>query len=927
MHGLSDCPAAEEFEQILRTPGLEHDFDRLARHLETCSRCAETAEQLMAQAVFIQTPAGTAAPPQDPEHEAVEALIGRLKKWHASEVAQATLSKEATPGSEAAEATADGFSFLAPALRPDELGRLGGYRVLKVLGRGGMGIVFLAEDPQLKRPVALKTMKPSRAAHPGARERFLREARAAAAIKHDHIVTIYQVGEDRDVPYLAMELLEGETLESRLQRARRLPVAEVLRISREIAEGLDAAHRSRLIHRDIKPSNIWLESGRVVSRGVVSGTSEQDGNGPSITHDSPLTTHHSPRVKILDFGLARADGDADNPNLTESGFIVGTPAYMAPEQARPGAADHRSDLFSLGCVLYRLCTGEAPFRGTDILTTLAAVARDTPKPPAELNREVPPALSDLVTQLLAKDPAERPSSARAVVEAIEGIEAIPAVRSDLSAATTAAVRVELPDGRPVTVTVGAGETPVGKVAVRVTELPATQKRPRRWAVTVVLSRRWAVTVVLSLLLGILAAGIAVYRIQTDKGELTITSESDDVEVVVKQNGKLVRIVDAKTGKAITLTLRSGTYELELKGDPEGLKLDLDNVSLRRGDTRLAKIKRVPPPIAQTEKVGEVGQFYVGHNRGIHTVAFSPDGQQILTGDGAPTDATVDCDIQLFDVSTRERVGRLKGPQSQILAAAFSADGKRVVAGSAWPDSFIRVWDVESRKVVGEFEHARFLEGRVMGGVYGVAFTADGGHVLSCGYDRTVRMWKVETEREVRRFEGLRSVVRCLAVSRDRRFLACGGCLSDGSILVWEVETGKPVRRFEGHTWSGESGETSVAFSPDGQSIVSGGYDSTMRLWDIPSGKEVRRFTGHTAAINGVSFSPDGGRILSASFDCSVRLWDAETGRELRPPFTGHTKRVTSVSFSPDGRFAVSGSDDSTVRLWRLPDPTAAKDRP
>src|SRR5262249_20677278 len=151
-------------------------------------------------------------------------------------------------------------------------------------------------------------------------------------------------------------------------------------------------------------------------------------------------------------------------------------------------------------------------------------------------------------------------------------------------------------------------------------------------------------------LGILAAGIAVYRIQTDEGELVITSESDEVEVVVKKSGKLVRIVDAKTDKAITLTLRSGTYELELKGDPEGLKLDLDNVSLRRGETRLAKIERVLPPTADWEKVREVHRF-VGHGEGIQPVAFSPDGRQILTGAHGPANMYADCDIQLWDVST------------------------------------------------------------------------------------------------------------------------------------------------------------------------------------------------------------------------------------------------------------------------------------
>jgi len=175
------------------------------------------------------------------------------------------------------------LNFLAPAEGPGEIGRLGGYRILKILGSGGMGVVFHAEDPALQRPVAVKAMLPRMAASASARLRFLREGRAAASLHHDHIVPIYQVGEDRGVPFLAMPLLRGESLEDRLKREGEgaLPPAEVCRIGREIAEGLAAAHARGLVHRDVKPANVWLES-----------------DGESVMPTSG-------RVKILDFGLAR----------------------------------------------------------------------------------------------------------------------------------------------------------------------------------------------------------------------------------------------------------------------------------------------------------------------------------------------------------------------------------------------------------------------------------------------------------------------------------------------------------------------------------------------------------------------------------------------------------------------------------------------
>jgi serine/threonine protein kinase len=304
---------------------------------------------------------------------------------------------EATRTLQSEAASGELTDFLAPPQAPDELGRLGGFRILKILGHGGMGVVFQGEDPRLGRKVAIKAMLPHLAGSKSSQERFLREARAAAALEHDHIVPILQVGEDRGAPFIVMPFLQGEPLDERLKREKLVSVAEVLRIGWEAAEGLAAAHQRGLIHRDIKPANIWLEGDKR-------------------------------RVKILDFGLARAT--SDSTGLTQTGAIVGTPQYMAPEQAAGKKdLDHRCDLFSLGCVLYRLSTGQVPFKGDDTLAILSALALDEPRPPSALRQDVPESLSDLVMQLLAKKPQERPESAQAVVEAIQEIEAQTAASS------------------------------------------------------------------------------------------------------------------------------------------------------------------------------------------------------------------------------------------------------------------------------------------------------------------------------------------------------------------------------------------------------------------------------------------------------------------------------------------------------------------
>jgi serine/threonine protein kinase len=280
--------------------------------------------------------------------------------------------------------------FLAPAQRPDELGRLGPYRVLKVLGHGGMGMVFLADDPHLKRAVALKVMLPHVGQAPAARERFLREARAAAALEHDHIVPVYQIGVDRGVTFIAMPFLKGMNLEDYLKKKGDLAVPQILRIGREVAKGLAAAHDKGLVHRDIKPANLWL-----------------DANAKG-------------RIKILDFGLARP-AHVDE-QLTQVGTILGTPAYMSPEQAAGQPVGPASDLFSLGAVLYRLCTGRKPFSGPNTYAILTALATEQPPPVRDRNPAVTPAFAGLIMQLLEKDPARRPASAKQVAETIYAIE-------------------------------------------------------------------------------------------------------------------------------------------------------------------------------------------------------------------------------------------------------------------------------------------------------------------------------------------------------------------------------------------------------------------------------------------------------------------------------------------------------------------------
>jgi serine/threonine-protein kinase len=351
----------------------EKQEELLARHLAECDICQRELER----------------------------LAGRQKDWskvslalqQEAESSQSSrrVARDGRPHVERGEYTADdstadfAVDFLEPPSSPEAIGRLGDIDILEVIGRGGMGVVLKGYQPELKRLVAVKVLASHLAVSGPARQRFAREAQAAAAILHPNVMPIFTVHSGGKVPYLVMPLLAGESLQQRITRNGPLNLVDVLRIGMQAAQGLAAAHAQGVVHRDVKPSNILLEKG-------------------------------VDRVMLSDFGLARTIDDA---SITRTGLIAGTPQYMSPEQVRGESLDARSDLFSLGSVLYTMATGRPPFRAESTYGILRRITDAAPRPIREINPDIPAWLTAIVDRLLAKRPADRFSSAEEAAVLLE----------------------------------------------------------------------------------------------------------------------------------------------------------------------------------------------------------------------------------------------------------------------------------------------------------------------------------------------------------------------------------------------------------------------------------------------------------------------------------------------------------------------------
>ncbi len=908
MSAPPDCPGSEAWQALLAGEIAPDEAERCERHLRACPACRDGLDRAEADADHLRRLARQVGDPTVMPADPTLRLV--LERLHDSQ----------GPEPAAPHEPLDLF-FLVPADRPDLLGRLGPYEVQAVIGQGGMGVVLKAFEPALHRLVAIKVLSPVLAGSATARQRFTREARAAAAVSHDHIVAVYGVSEVNGLPYLVMQYVAGESLQDRLDRAGPLDVTEVVRLGLQTAQALAAAHAQGLIHRDIKPANILLEG----------------------EPDAPASTA---RVKITDFGLARM---ADDVALTQAGVVAGTPEYMAPEQARGEAVDHRADLFSLGSVLYAMCTGRPPFRGSTAYSVLRQVVDDVPRPLRALNSDMPEWLETLVARLMANDPAERFPSAAEVAGLLEGYLAHRQQPTTVAAPPVPPPPTDVRAGKPEDPEAGSPPAAEGRQGGRRLRLLVASVG---FLGSLVLAALWLVLLVRALLPATDVPGRPVRA-----GRHPVPGLHTLIDQDFRGAGDLPPgfILYGEEGAAI-------------RRDDEGLRVTLPAPRKGRDVAGVTLPMRVAGDFEITTgyELLEANRPTAGHGVGfelsltIDTPRRQSLGFSRLTrvkeGDvywsaRVTTDENDKQQYQHKSSSTNARSGRMRLVRSGEVVTYWAADGAsgvfqrlfdqhlgtedvtsiRLAASPGWAanpvDIRIKGLRVRARGAGEVGAGAGGQDGSGDGESGGLPMPLIGLAVLGflvVGIGLAVRHGRRRRKELAPHLADDEPVGRAAgAAAAWPAWLAVWLALA-GLGLVTLGLTGNgdatangavpAARLLRGHTGPVHD----VRFTPDGRLVSGSGWpagDQTVRLWDPAAGQELGCIPT-PAQIHALDLTPDGRFALAGLGNGGILYIDLQTRQVVRT-LRGHGGSVGWVTFAADGRHAFSASGDGTARQWEL----------
>jgi WD40 repeat protein len=740
----AECPDPVRLEQLAGGELSAAEQAELTQHLDTCIRCQRVLEALTS----VQESWVAAARAQRTTTPAADSAYWRaLRKLEQDE---ADLRETRLPDTVTQELSLD---FLEPAADAQYIGRLQDYEVIRIIGQGGMGAVLQAFDRCLQRNVAIKVLAGRVANNSTAYKRFCREARAAAAIRHENVVAIHAVDEIHGRPYLVMEYVPGVSLEQYLEDKGQLELTEILRIAAQTAAGLAAAHEQGLIHRDIKPANILIEQ------------------------------NHQ-RVKLTDFGLARA---SDDVKLTQSGTVAGTPLYMAPEQALGETLDPRADLFSLGSVLYAMCTGVTPFEAQTPLAVLRRITEEMPRPVREIRSDVPEWLEEIIERLQAKKRDDRFESAAQVAELLN--QYLSHLRQPS--------RIMMPCS------------------------PRVRNRRRR--------RLFMAGAAVGLIVGVGADEAArVFGLQSLVWPKSAAVQAADATAVPAESPALLETLQGNAGPIWSVAFCPDGQTLAMGSDDGTVKFwDLQmrqvttTLNAHQGAVWAVAFSRTGNRMATASDDGtaKVWDPITGnlvkpfkHSTAVRTVALSPDGKLLATG-------SRDGGVRIWDVDKGEEAARTSGHARSVMSVAFSPNGKMLASASG--DRLGKLWDVATGQ-----EHVT-LHGHT-GGVYGVAFSPDGKTVASGSWDKTVILWDAGTGTKLRTLSGHEQDVWSVAFSSDGQMLASAS--EDHTARIWDVATGRELAVYRGH----QGTVYTVKFAPETPMVATAGRDATIRLWSPPT---------------------------------------------------------------------------------------------
>jgi WD40 repeat protein/serine/threonine protein kinase len=744
--------------------------------------------------------------------------------------------------------------------------KIGPYKLLQEIGEGGMGVVYMAEQEEpVRRKVALKIIKPGMDSQEVI-ARFEAERQALAMMDHQNIARVLDAGTTASGrPYFVMELVHGVPI-TKFSDDNKLTLRERLALFVPVCQAIQHAHQKGIIHRDVKPSNVLV----------------------TMYDDKPVP-------KVIDFGVAKAIEQrlTEKTMFTRFGALVGTLEYMSPEQAEMNAfgVDTRSDIYSLGVLLYELLTGTPPLAGRRLRTAAfdemlrLIKEEEAPRPSMRLSSS-----QDLpkIAALRKTEPARLSKLVRGEIDWIvmKCLEKNRSRRYDTASALARDVERYLADETV--------EACPPSTRYRVTKF--ARKYKKGLATAAAFAGLLFAAVVLSAWLALrarLAEGEALKaKAEADrqrdeaKNAKTEADQQRDAAKNAKREAEEERDEARRTAYAsgIGLALRAWDESNVVRARELLNQLPREAAGKDLRGFEWAYLSRLCHPDELTLE---------GHAGSVNSVAFSPDGQRLVSGSDDNT-------IKLWDSVTGKELLSLKGHTLGVWSVAFSPDGRRLASGS--DDQTVRIWDSETGKELLTLKGHAYR-------VYSVAFSPDGRRLASASDDRTVKIWDIATGKTLFSLGNHGRSVLCVAFSSDGR-LASGS--TDSTVKIWDSAAGKELFALRGHA----DYVMSVVFSPDGRRLASASHDRTVKLWDMAT-RKVFTLKGHAGFVNCVAFSPDGQRLTSASEDRTIKIWDSATGQELLA-LKGHAGFVRSVAFSPDGQRLASASEDGTVKIWDHP---------